>query len=116
MLTRRSVMSRPCLSRRRMVKIRWIAKERQEEGGALLDQSRPNHSSKLPVPFRIREAQPFPLWTLVLASFARSRHNRPVCLRAESSRNLGSYYKRRRQVKGDFVVERRFSSPTSHHN
>src|SRR5215470_19650093 len=94
MLTRRSVMSRPCLSRRRMIQIVLFLREAGEERATL---SVPFQVPAFHVPLsgmgRKREAQAFPPQTLVLAFSARRRHDRPVYLRAESGRNLPGHYR-----------------------
>src|SRR5262249_9947716 len=95
MLTRTSVMYRPCLSRRRMDQsLCRVLQGRGKEGRArFLSKS--------------REAQAFPPWTLVLADHARSRHDRPVCLRAEGGRNLRRHYRRASKLKSNFDNSRK---------
>src|SRR5215831_18190072 len=59
------------------------------------------------VPFQCREAWAFPLRTLVLAYQARSRHDRPVCLRAEGGRNLRGHYRRASKLKSNYDESRK---------
>src|SRR5438270_9281648 len=86
MLTRRSVIERPCLSRRR-IGILGLQRDKKEGAAIAAVGSFPNTGGP-----------GVSAWTLVLATYARSRRNSQGMPKGRSGRNLKTYYRPGAQI------------------